>query len=61
MIPTIINTDERIFKIETFDNETFLCNVKTAKEYLSKGEIKNLWHFWNFEFKRYAKIDLKLM
>ena len=61
MIPTTINTDERIFKIETFDNDTFLCNVKTAKEYLNEGAIKNLWHFWNFEFKRYAKIDLKLM
>jgi hypothetical protein len=49
MIPTTINTNERIFKIET------------AKELLNKGEIKNLWHLWNFEFKRFAKIDLKQM
>jgi len=61
MIPTTINTNERIFKIETFDNEMLLCNVKTAKELLNKGEIKNLWHLWNFEFKRFGKIDLKQM
>ena len=61
MIPTTINTNERIFKIETFENEMLLCNVATAKELLNKGEIKNLWHLWNFEFKRFAKIDLKQM
>jgi len=61
MIPTTINTNERIFKIETFDNDTFLCNVTTAKEYLKEGQIKNLWHLWNFQFKRFAKIDLKQM
>lgn len=58
---TTINTNERIFKIETFDNDTFLCNVKVAKEYLSEGEIKNLWHLWDFKFKRFLKIDLKQM
>ena len=59
MIPTTINTNERIFKIETFENETLLCNVETAKELLNKGEIKNLWHLWNFQFKRFGMIDLK--
>lgn len=58
---TTINTNERIFKIETFDKDTFLCNVKEAKEYLNKGEIKNLWHLWDFKFKRFLKIDLKQM
>jgi hypothetical protein len=61
MIPKTINTNERIFKIETFDNDTFLCNVATAKEILNKGEIKKLWHLWNFEFKRFGKDDLKQM
>ena len=61
MRPTTINKNERIFKIETFDNEMLLCNVETEKELLSKSEIKNLWHLWDFEFKRFAKIDLKQM
>jgi hypothetical protein len=61
MIPTTINTNERIFKIETFDNDTFLCNVDTAKEYLKAQNIKHLWHLWNFEFKRFGKDDLKQM
>ena len=61
MIPTTINTNERIFKIETFDNEMLLCNIVTAKELLNKGDIKNLWHLWNFQFKRFSKIDLKQM
>jgi hypothetical protein len=60
-IPTTINTEERVFKIETFDNETLLCNTKTAKECLEKGEIKNLWHLWDFKFKRFGKKDLKQM
>ena len=61
MIPTTINTNERIFKIETFEDETFLCNTKTAKEYLEKGEIKKLWHLWNFNFEVFHKIHLKNM
>ena len=61
MIPTTIKTNERIFKIETFDNDTLLCNVETAKDLLNKGEIKKLWHLWNFNFKPFAKIDLKQM
>ena len=61
MIPTTIKTDERIFKIETFEDETFLCNIETAKEYLEKGEIKKLWHLWNFKFEVFHKIHLKNM
>lgn len=60
-IPTQINIDERIFKIETFDNETVLCNLNTAKELLKEGEIKTLWYLWNFEWKRFSKLDLKQM
>lgn len=60
-IPAQINTNERIFKIETFNNETVLCNVNTAKELLKEGEIKTLWHLWKFEWKRFGKLDLKQM
>lgn len=60
-IPTTIKTNERIFKIKTFDDDLVLCNVKTAKKLLKKQMIKNLWHLWNFEFKRFSKLDLKEM
>lgn len=60
-IPRELTTTERIFKIETFDNEMLLCNVSTAKGLLKEGLIKNLWHLWNFEFKRFSKLDLKEM
>lgn len=58
--PKTINTDTRIFKIITFEDETFLCNLRhiTLKDI---SEIKHLWHLWNFEFKRFGKIDLKEM
>lgn len=51
-VPTQISTEERIFKIETFDNETVLCNLETAKELLNEGQIKTLWHLWNFQWER---------
>lgn len=56
-----IKTDERIFKILTFDNDFILCNVDKAKQLLKDGQIKDLWHLWNFEFKRFGKLDLKNM
>jgi hypothetical protein len=55
-----IKTDERIFKIITFDDELILCNLQDIN--LSDLEnIKHLWHFWNGDFKRFGKIDLKEM
>ena len=60
-IPRELKTTERIFKIETFDNEMLLCNVSTAKELLKEGLIKNLWHLWDFNWKRFGKDDLKQM
>lgn len=59
--PKTIKTDERIFKVTTFDNEIFLCNVKRAQKELKQGNIKDLFHLWDFEWKRYSKIDLKQM
>jgi hypothetical protein len=55
-----IKTNERIFKIITFDDELILCNLQDIN--LSDLEnIKHLWHFWNGDFKRFGKIDLKEM
>ena len=61
MKPETIKTNERIFKITTFDDETFLCNVDVAKQYLQEENIKKLWHLWNFKFETYHKIHLKNM
>lgn len=61
MRPKTIKTTERIFKIKTFDDETFLCNVDVAKKYLQIDNIKKLWHLWNFEFERFGKDQLKNM
>lgn len=60
-IPTTINTDERIFKVLTYDNDYILCNLSTAKELLKNDMIQKLWHLWNYEFKPYGKDKLKQM
>lgn len=60
-IPKIINTDERIFKVLTYDNDYILCNVATAKELLENAMIKKIWHLWNYEFKVFGKDKLKQM
>ena len=36
-VPTTIQIDERIFKVITFDGETVLCNITTAKKLLRKS------------------------
>lgn len=61
MKPKTIKTTERIFKITTFDDDTFLCNIDVAKKYLHIDNIKKLWHLWNFEFERFGKDQLKNM
>lgn len=60
-IPKIINTEERIFKVLTYDNDYMLCNLSTAKELLDNAMIKKLWHLWNYDFKVYSKNELKQM
>lgn len=60
-VPTTINTEERIFRVVTFDDEVILCNLKTAKELLEKQEIKSLQHYWNNRFQAFSKLDLKQM
>lgn len=61
MEPNTIKTDERIFKILTFDNDYLLCNLDRAQELLNQGNIKKLWHLWNFKFEVFPKIHLKNM
>ena len=60
-IPTVINTNERIFKIETFDGEIILCNLAEAKYLLQLQNIKRLFHYWNYDFKPFDKLTLKTM
>jgi hypothetical protein len=60
-VPRTIKTSERIFKVETVNDEKVLCNVATAQMLLKDGVIKNLWHLWDFEWKRFGKNDLKQM
>lgn len=55
-----ISTKSRIFKVSTFDGETFMCNLEHIKlENLE--QIKRLYHMWDFEWEPFAKIDLKEM
>jgi hypothetical protein len=55
-----IKTNERIFKIITFDDELILCNLQDIS-INDLENIKHLWHFWNGDFERFGKIDLKEM
>lgn len=60
-ITTTIRTNERIFKVKTFDDDLVLCNVKTAKKLLKKQMVKNLWHLWDLRFEVFSKEVLKQM
>lgn len=60
MIPTTINTNERIFKVIDFDGNNYLCNLNHF-DINKLDEIKKLQHYWNFKFIPFAKIDLKNM
>lgn len=54
-VETTIKTDERIFKITTYDDEIFLCNLSTAYEIIKEGYCKNSLHLWDFQFKPISK------
>lgn len=56
-----IKTDERIFKVLTFDDDYILCNLDKAQELINKGDIKKAWHIWNFEFETISKLHIKNM
>lgn len=57
-IKETINTNERIFLIETFDNETVLCNLKDTYKLVKSGNCKVLKHFWDYKFVSFGKQDL---
>lgn len=58
MVPTEIKTDERIFKVETFDSETVLCNLDTAYQIVKDGYCMTLKHLWDYKFKSFGKLEL---
>lgn len=60
-IPVAINTNERIFQIETFDNETILCNLETAQQLIANNECKLIKHYWNYKFVAIGKKEVKEM
>lgn len=61
IIPATINTDERIFKIETYDGETVLCNLQTAQMLIKTDNCKRIKHYWNNRFENISKLEVKEM
>lgn len=57
MTPESVRTDERIFRVKTFDDEIFLCNLRFFHKY-DIGKCKSVQHLWNFEFQNIRKIDI---
>lgn len=60
-IPASIRTDERIFQIETYDNDHVLCNLETAKELIINDECKRIKHYWDYKFQTISKLEVKEM
>jgi hypothetical protein len=58
--PRKVTVKERIFQIEDFDGNIFLCNLKDI-ELKDLQQIKKLKHYWNHKFEAFGKIDLKEM
>jgi hypothetical protein len=57
-IKTTIDTTQRIFQIETFDNETVLCNLLDAKHLINKQVCKRIKHYWNHKFSIIGKREV---
>lgn len=57
-IPATIDTTQRIFQISTFDGQTILCNIQTAKEMIYQGEAKTIKHYWNNKFTTIGKKEV---
>lgn len=58
VIPATISTNERIFQIETFDQETVLCNLAIAQELITKQLCKRIKHYWNHKFATIGKKEV---
>lgn len=63
-----IKTNERIFEVSTFEDTKILCNLdgfytNENGELLTKdGEsIRSVRHYWNNEFQRISKKEIKEM
>lgn len=54
-VPTTISIQERIYQLESYDNEKFLCNLKFAQDFIKKGKCLGAKHFWNHELKVVSK------
>ena len=61
IIPSIINTTQRIFQIVTFDGDHILCNLVTAKELIVMDECKSIKHYWNYKFTSIGKKEVQEM
>lgn len=44
-VPTTISIQERIYQLESYDNEKFLCNLKFAQDFIKKGKCLGAKHF----------------
>lgn len=56
--PTTINTNERIFQIETFDGEIILVNTKDAQQLIKEQNCKRIKHYWNYKFQSIGKDEV---
>lgn len=56
-----IDTTQRIFQIETYDNEIILCNLKDAQAIITQDVCKSIKHYWNDKFSRIGKKEVKEM
>lgn len=68
MTPKTINTDERVFEVTNFEDETYLCNLghftlgKRGNLTGANGEeIKRLRHYWNNNLTSIGKVEVKEM
>lgn len=61
IIPATINTDERIFQIETYDGQCVLCNLQTAQTLIKTDNCKRIKHYWNAKFTTISKLEVKEM
>ena len=57
--PKTIRTDEAIFKVVTYDDDIFFCNLDFAHSVLP--DCKKLYRIWNFKFEVMPKIHLVTM
>lgn len=61
IIPSVIKITERIFQVETCDNETLLCNLGTAQILIETHQCKKIKHYWNYKFTSIGKNEVKEM